>query len=104
MPPPYDLTGRTFHDWTVVRRAGASKAKKALWLCRCRCGAESEVVASQLVRGTSRRCRKCSNASRTTFPVAVTEAEHRGLTRAALDAGTTVAELVRSALRAAGLI
>jgi hypothetical protein len=50
-----DLAGQTFGLWVVLRFAGQRKGK-ALWHCRCICGAEKAVQANNLKRGGSRSC------------------------------------------------
>jgi hypothetical protein len=63
--PLIDLTGKEFHDWTVLRRADVdAKYGEPLWLCRCRCGRRSLVPGGQLRRGGSRRCRGCADGRR----------------------------------------
>lgn len=46
-----DLTGQTFGRLTVRAYAGQAK-----WLCKCDCGAEPEVPAKSLLRGTTCSC------------------------------------------------
>lgn len=50
MPPPLDLTGRTFGRLTVAGRAGRVKFGRwqTAWLCRCACGAELSVPQDRL--------------------------------------------------------
>lgn len=55
-----DLTGRTYGEWTVVRRGQAVPTiKETMWTCRCSCGAESDVPKSNLARGRSTKCVVC---------------------------------------------
>lgn len=51
-----DLSGRRFGRLIVVRRDGASKAGKALWLCRCDCGGEKTTLSASLLRGRTTSC------------------------------------------------
>ena len=51
-----DLTGQSFHYWTVVNREGSTPAKKATWNCVCKCGTERIVVGSDLKNGASKSC------------------------------------------------
>ena len=51
-----DLTGRQFGDLTALRRVENDKRGKVCWLCRCSCGKESVVQASQLKSGKTRSC------------------------------------------------
>lgn len=60
-----DLTGRTFGKWTVLREGtpqfhGARKNKARFWACRCVCGRESEISASDLRKGRNTQCRSCA--------------------------------------------
>lgn len=48
---PEDLTGRRFDSLTVVSRVGAKR-----YLCRCDCGQELTVSASDLLRGHKKSC------------------------------------------------
>lgn len=56
-----DLLGQRIGDWTVIADAGLTKFKKGRWLCRCACGTEQAVTQESLAKGTSTRCRSCSN-------------------------------------------
>lgn len=53
-----DLTGMTFGDYTVIRRATKDETNKrgTYWLCRCSCGKEKYVGASNLKRGVAKSC------------------------------------------------
>ena len=54
-----DLCGLRFGKLTVLRRAEGPencKTKAAFWLCRCDCGNESVVLASNLIRGHTKSC------------------------------------------------
>lgn len=52
----FDLTGQTFGQWTVLSLAERDKQGRARWLCRCSCGKERVVSASNLRRGASTSC------------------------------------------------
>jgi hypothetical protein len=74
-----DLTGRTFGDWTVAAMAPRLVGRTA-WLCRCVCGRERAVNASNLVRGRSVSCGLCrpaSTSAATPAAVTVRHAPHR---------------------------
>jgi hypothetical protein len=43
-----DLTGQTFNRLTVIEEAGKNKRGEALWLCKCSCQEEKEII----VRGS----------------------------------------------------
>ena len=51
-----DLTGMKFGKWTVIKRNGSDKHGKALWLCRCECGTERNVLGESLNSGKSNNC------------------------------------------------
>ncbi len=60
-----DLTGRVFGRWTVLSHAGrvakdeavnGKSVGQSLWLCRCECGVEREVLYGSLTRGGSQSC------------------------------------------------
>ncbi len=52
-----DLTGERFGRLTVLYRAAEkNKSQKAVWHCRCDCGAEVDVLAGNLLRGLTRSC------------------------------------------------
>ncbi len=53
---PIDLTGRDFADWHVLGPAGKDAKGRLLWLCRCSCGVERAVSASNLRDGKSTSC------------------------------------------------
>lgn len=47
--------GDSFGKWTVVRQVASRKWTK-YYLCRCACGTEKEVAATNLVRGLTKSC------------------------------------------------
>ncbi len=51
-----DLTGRRYGRLVVLRRDGSSAAKKAMWLCRCDCGNDVQVVSASLRHGLTESC------------------------------------------------
>jgi hypothetical protein len=51
-----DLTGEVFGRLTVVRRVGSDQHKRAMWLCRCQCGAERHVISTNLQSGNTTSC------------------------------------------------
>lgn len=51
-----DLTGQTFGELTVLRRAENPKEKRTVWVCQCSCGNEYEVQGTLLVNGRRTRC------------------------------------------------
>lgn len=50
-----DLTGLIFGRYTVLSRRGL-RGNHLLWNCRCSCGEERQVSASNLTTGNSRSC------------------------------------------------
>lgn len=58
--PAVDLAGRVFGRLTVIERAGThetpSGQKKAVWLCRCKCGAEIRTQGPNLKTGITKSC------------------------------------------------
>lgn len=40
----------------MLERAGSSKHKKALWLCRCDCGEQKIIVGADMVNGRTKSC------------------------------------------------
>ena len=54
-----DLTGETFHSWTVLERAANGSNKRTRWKCRCKCGRKGIVAAGDLKYGSHKSCGKC---------------------------------------------
>lgn len=51
MPTALNLVGRRFGRLTVIARAGSRYGQSA-WLCRCDCGTEKVITASNLKNNT----------------------------------------------------
>lgn len=51
-----DLIGKVLGRLTVLRRVGANRHGQSLWLCRCECGREVEVIRQNLLTGHSQSC------------------------------------------------
>lgn len=51
-----DLTGQRFGRYAVLKRVQNDKHNNAVWLCRCDCGKEKEVVGSALRKGVTLSC------------------------------------------------
>ena len=51
-----DLTGQRFGKLIVIRFVGTTKARQAIWRCRCDCGNETDVKSSCLRNGDTRSC------------------------------------------------
>ena len=56
-----DLTGKRFTAWLVIESA-PKRGRRTYWRCRCDCGIEKEVLAQNLISGTSSGC-GCANGS-----------------------------------------
>jgi hypothetical protein len=50
-----DIAGNTYGRLTAVRRAGVLRAR-AVWLCKCECGAEVSATGESLRRGFRKSC------------------------------------------------
>lgn len=51
-----DLVGKTFGQLTVIERVKIPGEHESHWRCKCTCGNETIVIASNLKRGTSQSC------------------------------------------------
>ena len=47
-----DLTGKTFSNWTVLKKAD----KTNYWTCKCKCGTIKDIFRGNLTQGTSKSC------------------------------------------------
>ena len=59
MKYPKDITGMRFGRLTAVKKVGtkgSGRGSKAIWLCRCDCGNEKEILRNSLVSGTTKSC------------------------------------------------
>ena len=81
--PAVDLSGRTFHRWTVVR-FDARRGGRRWWVCRCACGTERPVREDNL-RAAVRPSHSCGC--------------HKAETSAANLAAANAARLTRHSLR-----
>jgi hypothetical protein len=61
-PRRVDLTDRRFGRWTVIAPA-ERRGKKAMWRCRCDCGASADVETYNLTSGATRSC-GCTHVTR----------------------------------------
>jgi hypothetical protein len=65
MAQPLDVVGQKFGRYLVIAKSEKrSNAMKQMVLCRCDCGAEREVVVSNLKSGASKSC-GCLKAEKT---------------------------------------
>ena len=55
-----DLTGQTFNNLTVIRKADNQNGQKTMWICKCACGAETTASTTDLKSGHKKSggCRK----------------------------------------------
>lgn len=51
-----DLTGQRFGRLTVIKYLGNDKHRRALWLCKCDCGADKTVCGCELRKGSTNSC------------------------------------------------
>lgn len=68
-----DLTGQKFGKLTVIKRVENkifSNGSAVQWLCRCDCGNETIVLASNLTTGNSQSCGKCGANSHGNLKIA----------------------------------
>lgn len=56
MPALKSLVGQRFGKLLVLSRAANRKPGRPVWLCRCDCGAVTDVCAGNLRRGLTRSC------------------------------------------------
>lgn len=51
-----DLTGKRYGRFFVVKLAPRKSGRNLVWICRCDCGRETDVVGSNLKSGSSKSC------------------------------------------------
>jgi hypothetical protein len=51
-----DLKGQKFGKLTCIKPVGKSKTRCMVWLCKCECGEEIEVVSNSLLTGNTKSC------------------------------------------------
>lgn len=51
-----DFTGERFGRLIVVKDTGKRKNRRKIWLCKCDCGNEKEVISTYLVNGDTTSC------------------------------------------------
>ena len=59
MKYPKDIAGMKFGRLTAIKKVGTKgngKGSKSIWLCRCDCGNEKEILRNSLVSGTTKSC------------------------------------------------
>lgn len=55
-----DLSGQKFGQLTCLYPIGMTESRNTIWLCRCDCGNHHEAINTDLTRGRTKRCWKCS--------------------------------------------
>lgn len=63
MAPYNNLLGLKFGKLHVMQDTGKRRYQKVVWLCKCDCGKEREVVGSFLTTGKVYECKDCSKLS-----------------------------------------
>lgn len=58
-----DLLGQVFDKLTVIAEA-PRRNNRTYWMCRCECGTELEILASNLKRGNTKSCGLCGNGGK----------------------------------------
>lgn len=51
-----NITGQKFERLTAIKLIGINKKKETVWLFRCDCGVEKELVASDILKGSTKSC------------------------------------------------
>lgn len=60
----HDIQGKVFGKWTVLHKSLIKRAGDNEWVCKCECGRLSQVKATYLVNGKSKRCNYCHKHSK----------------------------------------
>lgn len=60
-----DIQGRRFGRLVAVKITSKRHHNKVVWLCRCDCGLECEIIAGSLISGNTRSCGCLAIESRT---------------------------------------
>jgi len=50
------LVGQRFGKLEVIRQTGKNAWSNSIWLCKCDCGGEKEVLYQRLTQGQTRSC------------------------------------------------
>jgi len=61
---PKVIAGRKYGQWTAIEEVADTQPLR--WLCRCKCGNETKVIASLLLAGSSIQCQDCRSLKRIT--------------------------------------
>lgn len=54
--PKNNISGKKYGKLTAIKAVGKTKHRTVVWQCRCDCGDETFVVASQLISGHTKSC------------------------------------------------
>ncbi len=60
----FDLKGKRFGKYIVLRRSDIKNSKCVKWLCQCDCGVKKNIDSHDLKRGKRTQCRSCGNKYR----------------------------------------
>jgi hypothetical protein len=60
-----DLTGQTFGEWLVIKKAAIGNVKSAFWECRCSCGTIKIIRTDYLRRKNPTKCLPCAQKNKT---------------------------------------
>ena len=71
-----DLSGQVFGRLTAVTRVGTDSGGRALWSCRCSCGASHNVASGHLRSGNTKSCGCLNVDSSTTHGMSTTSTYH----------------------------
>lgn len=55
-----DLSGQKFGQLVCLYPIGMTESRNTIWLCQCDCGNYHEAINTDLTRGRTKRCWKCS--------------------------------------------
>lgn len=55
-----NIVGEKYNNYTVIRRVGTDKFRRAMWECRCDCGSTVIMATQELrARKNTHHCRAC---------------------------------------------
>jgi hypothetical protein len=60
----HSLAGKSFGEWTFVKRGPRTKGNKSAWYCKCSCGRRVLVDEYNVTSGSSKRCMFCARLKR----------------------------------------
>lgn len=55
-----DLSGKQFGKWKVIYKSNVKRNTHVQWYCKCECGNTKLIPGSELIRGRTTQCKKCS--------------------------------------------